>query len=268
MQGLLAALARHGYSSLAILVFMEAIGLPVPAALALAAAGAAAAWGKLNPFVAFGVAVVAMTLGDVILFYLGRVMGWNLLGVLCRLATNPESCILLSAESFYKRGRTTLVIAKFLPAINTMAPPLAGSMKMRFPMFLRLDLAGAALYVAAFGSAGYLFSDLVGRMTEGAKALGGVLEMLLVLAVIGYAAYHAWLYWKHRVFRLVPRVQVDEVGRRVSAGEAIVIADVRSHGYYDSGAERIHGSMRLEPNNLSALISQLPRDRAIYVYCT
>ena len=59
---------------------------------------------------------------------------------------NPETCILRSAESFYKRGKLTLVIAKFIPGINTMAAPLAGSMKMRFGQFLRLDLAGALLY--------------------------------------------------------------------------------------------------------------------------
>src|SRR5205085_7128542 len=100
---------------------------------------------------------------------------------------------------------------KFLPAINTMAPPLAGSMKMRLAMFLRLDALGALLYVAAFGGAGYLFSDLMGRFARGVQAFGNVMEMLLVLAVIVYAAYHVYLYWKHRVYRLVPRVQVEEL---------------------------------------------------------
>jgi membrane protein DedA with SNARE-associated domain len=57
---------------------------------------------------------------------------------------NPESCILRSADSFYRRGRALLVIAKFIPGINTLAPPLAGSMNMRFVPFLRLDLAGAS----------------------------------------------------------------------------------------------------------------------------
>lgn len=54
---------------------------------------------------------------------------------------NPESCILRSADSFYRRGRVLLVFAKFLPGINTMAPPLAGSMNMRVRQFLLLDLA-------------------------------------------------------------------------------------------------------------------------------
>ncbi len=71
-----------------------------------------------------------------------------------------KRCILRSAESFYKRGRSTLLIAKFIPGVNSMAPPLAGSMKMPFAQFLGLDLAGAAaFYALAYGSVGFLFGN-------------------------------------------------------------------------------------------------------------
>jgi rhodanese-related sulfurtransferase len=43
---------------------------------------------------------------------------------------------------------------------------------------------------------------------------------------------------------------------------------VRSHGYYDPGSDRIRGSIRLEPNNLSEEVKKLPRDKDIYLYCT
>src|SRR3954454_15624665 len=108
-------LGRHPYLSLGLIVFLEAVGIPVPAAIALVAAGAAAAMGALRVDVALAVAIFAMLLGDTILYFIGRTTGWWLLGILCRLSANPESCILFSADSFYRRGRTTLVIAKFLP---------------------------------------------------------------------------------------------------------------------------------------------------------
>ena len=79
-----------------------------------------------------------MLLGDSLLYVLGSRMGWGLLGFLCKVSATPETCILRSAESFYKRGRATLLIAKFIPGVNTMAPPLAGSMKMPFVQFLGL----------------------------------------------------------------------------------------------------------------------------------
>ena len=263
-------IARHGYTVIAVVVFLEAIGLPVPAALALIAGGAAIAFHTMRADVFLLVASVSMLLGDTILFYLGRYTGWTLLGILCRIAANPESCILRSAESFYRRGRTTLVVAKFIPGINTMAPPLAGSMKMRTAQFLRLDFAGSLLYALAFGLLGYLFSGLIGRITSGFHALSQTVSWLIFAGLVVYAAWHAVLYWKHRVYRVVPRVQVSELAAKMDSGGAasLVLADVRSHGYYDSGASRIHGSIRVEPNRILDAIRDLPKDKEIYLYCT
>src|SRR5271166_2030961 len=125
MPDILNVIARYGYESLFAAMFLEAIGFPIPAALALLAAGAASASGVLHPVAAIAVAVVAMLTGDIILYVAGRRMGWQLLGFLCGLSLSPEVCILRSAKWFYKRGRTTLLFAKFLPGVNTMAPPLA-----------------------------------------------------------------------------------------------------------------------------------------------
>ena len=72
------------------------------------------------------------------------------------------------------------------------------------------------------------------------------------------------------MYRVVPRVSVDELAERLKTDIAkeIVIADVRSHGYYDAQARRILGSIRLEPNNLQASIKELSKERQIYLYCT
>jgi len=211
-----------------------------------------------------------MLLGDTILFILGRYSGWALLGFLCRIALNPESCILRSAESFYRRGRATLMFAKFIPGINSLAPPLAGSMRMGYGQFLRLDCIGACLYTVAYAGFGYLFSGVIVAVARTAQTVGRAVEWLLLIAVIGYVVYRAYLYWKHRKYRVVPRVQVAELADKMVSGEAggMVVADVRSHGYYDPGALRIKGSIRLEPNNLLATVKDWPHDKQIYLYCT
>src|ERR1700683_4108028 len=162
MDSWISGLSQHGYSILFTAVFLEPIGLPVPAALILLIAGGAAANGTLQPIYALSGAVFATLAGDMMMFLLGRYTGWWLLGLLCRVSLNPEACILRSADSFYRRGRTLLVVAKFIPGINTMAPPLAGSMNMRTLTFLRLDLAGALLYVGSYLLVGYVFSGALG----------------------------------------------------------------------------------------------------------
>src|SRR5579863_9390907 len=161
------AIAQHGYVILSVLVFLDALGLPVPAAVALLVAGAVAARGVLQPQYLLGAAVLAMLAGDTLLFLLGRYTGWWLLGVLCRISLNPESCILRSADSFYRRGRQLLVYSKFIPGISTMAPPLAGSMNMRFAQFLTFDLAGTVLYIGAYFGVGFLFSGALGAVLHG-----------------------------------------------------------------------------------------------------
>jgi membrane protein DedA with SNARE-associated domain len=263
-------MARHGYALTFGLLLAEAIGLPFPAAIALVAAGAAVAahvlWG---PYVLI-LALAALLLGDTAQFWLGRYMGWALLGFLCRVSINPETCILRSAESFYKRGKTTLVIAKFIPGVNTMAAPLAGSMKMRFWQFFRLDFAGALFYSLTYLSVGYLSRDFLAAILRGFHAAGRAMEGVIIAALLAYGIYRVVQYRKNKAYSVVPRIQVEELARRLASDDAnrVLIIDVRSHGYYDSGAARIRNSIRIEPNNLEEEIKNLPKDKDIYLYCT
>lgn len=262
-------LAQHGYAILCAAVFLETIGFPVPAAVALLIAGGASATGLLDGSIVLGAALAAMLAGDTLMFLVGRYTGWWLLSVLCRLSLNPESCILRSADSFYKRGRTLLIFAKFVPGINTMVPPLAGSMNMRFGQFLRRDAIGAALYIGAYWSLGFLFSDVISAIVGGLQAFGQVMEWVLIAAVAGYLLYLAWIWIKASALRAIPKVGPAEAAAAMSAAGA-VIYDVRSHGYYEDKATRIQGSVRLEPNALHQQAAQpdLPPGKPSYLYCT
>lgn len=258
------AIAANGYSIIALVVFLEAVGLPVPASLALLIGGAAAARQLIDTRMTLLAATVAMMAGDLLLFLLGRYTGWWMLGFLCRVSLNPESCILRSAEAFYKRGKTVLVIAKFLPGINTMAPPLAGSMNMRFWQFFLLDLAGCVLYIGVCFGAGFLFSDLLEVITQGYELFGSAVGGVVLVGIAAYAAYLLWRWWQAKMLREVERVAPGEAAQDAEA----VLFDVRSHGYYEKGAQRAAGSKRLEPNGLHLEYDQLPKDKRIYLYCT
>jgi membrane protein DedA with SNARE-associated domain len=270
MSHLLTLMARHGYALTFGLLFVEAIGIPFPAAIALVAAGAAVAGHTLLAPLVFASALLALLIGDTVQFWLGRYTGWALLGFLCRISINPETCILRSAESFYKRGKTTLLFAKFIPGVNTMAAPLAGSMKMHFDQFLRLDLAGAALYSVTYLVVGYLSRDFLATVFRGFHAASLAMEIVLLAALAVYAVYRIVQYQKFRTYSVVPRVQVQDLAAQLASENAgrVQIVDVRSHGYYDPGSARIRGSIRIEPNNLEEELKNLPKDKDIYLYCT
>lgn len=266
MDSLLSALSLHGYWILFLLVFLQAIGAPVPLALALLIAGGASAHGSLyGPYVLAG-ALLAMVSGDTLMFVLGRYTGWWLLGILCRISINPESCILSSADSFYRRGRALLVVAKFIPGINTMAPPLAGSMHMRLFPFLCLDAAGAALYICSYFALGYVFSDALEAVTRGYQTFSRSVGLVIVVLIAAYLGYQCWAWFRARRGPRVVFATPADVARQLATGGEVY--DVRSHGYLDARAVRIRGSKRLDPHALNQAGTVLPSGEPVYVYCT
>src|SRR5690242_17688658 len=210
--------SRHGYGVLCLAVFLESIGFPIPAALALVIAGAASARGSLALGIAFGASLLTMAFADGLMFLLGRYTGWWLLGLLCRLSLNPESCILRSAGSFHRRGRTLLLVAKFVPGINTMAPPLAGSMNMRPLQFFALDVAGGALYTGAYLILGFLFSDALAAITRTYQAFTRVFTGVVIAALAAYLGFKLWAWFKARYARPIPMAEPAEAARALAAG--------------------------------------------------
>lgn len=271
MNEILRLINRYGYALVFLNVFVEAVGLPIPAVPILIASGAACALGSLNPWKVLLAALIGMLMGDSLLYLLGKKTGWWILGLLCRVSANPETCILRSAESFYKRGRITLIFAKFIPGINTMAPPLAGSLRMSLQQFLTLDLLGSLIYIVPFFTAGYFLSEKIEAVVHRIHSANQIVLWLILGAVAGYVIYRIRTALKNRLYRAVPHVEVDELLEKLADPATrgkVLIADARSHGYYDSGAKRIKGSVRLEPANITGQMHTLPKDKEIYLYCT
>jgi membrane protein DedA with SNARE-associated domain/rhodanese-related sulfurtransferase len=264
VESLVYAIAQHGYSILFFVVLAEAMGLPVPAAVGLMIAGGASAAHDLSFSRSLLFALSAMLLGDNVLFMLGRRTGWWLLGVLCRLSLNPEGCIMKSADSFHRRGRVMLIFAKFLPGINTMAPPLAGSMNMPHAQFFALDFVGAAFYILTYLGGGYLFRDVLAKILRGYSQIGSLVGWLIALLFAVWIFNRVRLWNKGRKDSPVPMLEPREVAER----DNVAIFDVRSHGYYDEGTMRIRNSIRLDPNALTQQFERLPTDREIVLYCT
>jgi membrane protein DedA with SNARE-associated domain/rhodanese-related sulfurtransferase len=266
MESWISNLAAHGLTILFATVFLEAVGFPVPAALALLIAGGASARGSLPGSYAVLGSLAAMLAGDTLMFILGRYTGWWLLGILCRISLNPESCILRSADSFYRRGRKLLVIAKFIPGINTMAPPLAGCMNMRLMQFIRLDSAGAALYIGSYFAVGFAFSGALAAVTKGYRTFSRIAGWVVILLISGYLALLAWRWIRESRLRAVPFSIPFDAARAMSDGAWIY--DVRSHGYLDPKAMRITGSRRLDPHTLNQSNEEIPAGQRVFVYCT
>jgi membrane protein DedA with SNARE-associated domain/rhodanese-related sulfurtransferase len=267
-------IAHHGYAMTAIILFLASLGMPLPVALSLLAAGAATHDG-LSPIAVLAVAWAAAMAGDVLLYLGGKHTGWWLLAGLCRLSLNPEQCVFTSADSFYKRGPQTLLIAKFVPGLAMIAAPLAGSLNMRWQRFLWLMGAGEMLYCSVWLGLGYIFFRYVAdvaRWVEGASH--AVLTAVLLLAA-GYVLMLIVFTLQARRFRHIEKISAAGLQERLELldpNRLVIIADVRSHNYYDPGMQRIKNSIRVEPNRLHdellALREFMAPECEIYLYCS
>jgi membrane protein DedA with SNARE-associated domain len=143
------------YPFLFVFVFVEQIGLPIPAAPLLIAAGAMASRNHLDLFAVTLVVLLASVLAD----YIWYRLGFSQDGPASRLLQRHfDGRMQRTAESLCTRyGNWSLVFAKFVPGVSTAVPPLCGALGMGSMTFLLFDALGTLLWSSVFTGIGYHF---------------------------------------------------------------------------------------------------------------
>ncbi len=261
-------LLHHGYVVLLGWVFAEQIGLPLPAMPLLLAAGALAGAGHLSFFASLLCVILAAMAADSIWFQLGRRKGIRILQLLCKISLEPDSCVRRTEGVFAKQGARSLLLAKFVPGLSTVATPLAGIFHMRPRRFLLFDALGALLWAGTFLGLGYVFSGQIERVAEHLASLGGWLVVLLLGALAAYIAYK--FVARQRFLRelRISRITVDELKEKLDSGEELVIVDLRHSMDFEADPETIPGAFRMDSKELEEKNDRLPRDREVILFCT
>ena len=268
MNDTLAFLIRHGPLVLFIGVFIEQMGLPIPAAPLLLAAGALVAAGKMNWAIAITSAAVGSSLADLIWYQLGRIRGARILGFLCRISFEPDSCIRSTQDIFLHHGMGAVVVAKFIPGLSTVMPPLAAIFRVRLRRFLLFDGLGCVLYPVCVGGLGYLFSKQVVGILH---ALGRIGQGGLMVVLGSLAAYIGYKYFqRQRLLRRlrVARITVDELRRMQKEGAPLLVVDLRSELDLKNDPFVIAGALHFHLHDLERRHSEIPRDRDVVLYCS
>src|SRR6202790_972798 len=173
-------LLHHGYALLLGWVFAEQLGLPVPSMPLLLAAGALAGTGHLSFFASLFSPMLAAVTADSIWYQLGRRKGIKILQLLCKISLEPDSCVRRTEGLFSKQGARSLLLANILPALGTVAPPLAGIFHMRPRRFFFFEALGSFLSAGTLIGLAYVFSGKIERVAEYLASLGGGLLVLLL----------------------------------------------------------------------------------------
>lgn len=267
-QALLLGLAQHGLMAVALNVLLNQIGLPVPAVPTLIVAGAIAANGQLSIAALFSASVAACLIADCGWYLVGQLYGMRVLKTLCRISLEPDSCVNQTQTRFERWGVNSLVIAKFVPGLSTIAPPLAGAMRIGWPRFIFLSALGGALWVGAGLTAGALFRAQIQRLLANLDHIGA---MVLGAALALLGAYIAFKWWERRRFYKMlrmARISVAELYELMQAGAEPVIVDVRSSTARVLEPHWIPGAVHMSLQDVGVHVRNLPRDREIILYCT
>jgi len=261
-------LISHGPLIVFGLVFLEQLGLPLPAVPWFLAAGALSASGHFNLLAGVSLAVVACLIADAVWFYLGRHRGKHILGFLCRISLEADTCVRKTLDVFTRYGMRGVVAAKFLPGMSTVTPPLAGMSGTSIGRFLIFDGIGSLIYCGSYMIVGFFFSDQVTQIGLAIRHFGGNIVILL-LAIS--AAYIVFKYWeRQRVLHKLrmARITVQELRQMQESGGSPVILDLRAKFELEKERTVISGAVHLDLSDVTKRAQDFPQDREIVVYCS
>ena len=260
-------LIDHGYTLLFFWVLLEQLGLPIPTAPLLLAAGALAHMGQLNLLLVFVLSVTAALLSDLCWYQIGRLRGKKALSFMCRISLDRDSCIIHTGELLSRHGARLLLVAKFIPGLNALATPSAGTVRMAFPKFILLDTLGSSLWAGAFTGMGYLFSSDIEYIAAKLGKLGAWIALIVPGSLV---AYVAWKYFRRQRFLRqvsVLRITPEEVKQRLDAGDRLMILDVRDRDEIREESTVLPGAFSLPLGELESHHQEIPRDHDIVLYC-
>jgi membrane protein DedA with SNARE-associated domain len=264
----IAFLARHGEAVLFVYVFADQVGVPLPAIPVLLAAGALAGAGKLSFPVAVALSVAASLVADFIWYFAGRLRGARVLGVLCRVALEPDACVRRTENAFLRHGIRSLIFAKFVPGLSTVAPPLAGIFRVSVPRFALYSAAAALLWATAWMGLGYALRDALERAAAHVSDVSSALVATVTAIIVVYVAFK-WVQRRRFLGTLrIARLSADELKGKLDAGEAVVIVDLRTALDAAADPHVIPGAIRMTAEEIEQRHHELPRDVDLVVYCS
>ena len=153
----------------------------------LFAVGAVAArdGGALNPFMVFGLLLVAVFLGDNVNYWIGHWVGPRVFSRDDVKWLNKRH-LTRTQQFFGKHGSKTVIYARFVPIVRTCTPFVAGIGRMAYPRFLTFSIAGCALWLSICLGAGYFFGNFAAVKKNFSLVVIGIIFVSFIPVMLEY----------------------------------------------------------------------------------
>jgi len=190
--------ATHGYWSVALIVGLESMGIPLPGETVLVLAAIyAASDPNLNISLVIAAAAIGSILGDNAGYWIGHRYAYAVVLRYGRHLGLSEARIKVGQYLFRKHGGKVVFFGRFIALLRILAAFLAGVNRMPWRDFLLANAAGAILWAGVFGIGAYYFGKLLFE-------LHAVLAtaMFVVALVIFFGAGYLISRYEHRLIEV------------------------------------------------------------------
>lgn len=264
---------RHAYAVMFGWVLVEQAGLPVPSVPLMLAAGTMSAAHRVHIALLLPLILLACLVADSMWYWMGRRFGSRVLDVLCKISLDASTCVNRAQGSIARRGGITLLFAKFVPGVSTIAAPIAGQSGMTFPEFAAYDMTGTLIWAAAWLFAGRFFGDMARRSSQFFETLTRSAAGVVLLMIVGIIVYR---YVQRRRFmtelrglRLEPEALLEMMSASERDGsDPPFVIDLRHPLDVLADPMVVPGALRIGPDELRTHRHEIPQDREVVLYCT
>jgi membrane protein DedA with SNARE-associated domain len=258
----------YGYPALFGVMVIEQFVPPMPGEPVLLGAGALAGTGHLRLWFAVALALAGTVAGDLVWYEIGRRGGNRVLKWMCRLSIEPDTCVRSGEDAFARRGASALLIAKFVPGLNSIGQPLAGALGMPRQRFVIFDVLGAVLWVGVYVGLGYAFHEQLAEVAALAERLGG---WAIAIAAGAFGLYLGVKVTRRQLFLRqlrIARISPEELNAKLTAREPVFVVDLRHELDVQANPMMIRGAVHMAPAAVEQGHAVIPRDRDVVLYCS
>jgi hypothetical protein len=170
--------------------------------------------------------------------------------------------------TFERWGAPSLLVAKFIPGFSTVAPPVAGAMRLALPAFLLYSAAGALLWAGAAAALGMVFHTQVDSLITWLSEKGALAILILGIAV-GLYVVAKWV--ERRLFiraMRMARVTAHELMLLMRGNAPVIILDARSSTARKVDPRHIPGAVAVDVTASEHKFGDVTPEHHIVVYCS
>ena len=258
------------YSGLFLAVLAQQVGLPLPSVVFLMAAGALCSRGAMNPAGILLLSVLGCLAGDGLWYWIGRKWGPKAMRMICRFTMDPQGCAKDAKRRFRRYGLPGLLVAKFVPGLDAVMPPLAGAEGVPLARFLLLDAVGSLLWSFFYAGLGYVFSNQLEAAIRWVENCGTALGIAIAVPLLLYAAWRGLTLMRMILELRQRRVSPKLLAHKLKGGSKVAVLDLAN--FEDDGTselvEAIPGAFVVDPSLLrNATQIAVPDDVKVILYC-